>query len=125
MKPLRQEPEDISSRAITIVVIVATLITVLAVLVAWWMTPDGLHVGARVAPERPAPISGVDRAPLAAVPARSAIIHARERVQLARYQAIDGQRAQIPIVRAMELVAEGRRPVGAGAPAFAAAPEVR
>lgn len=121
MTPLRQSQEDIQSRAIAIVATVATLIGVAAVLVAWWMTPAGLHVGARPAPERPAPISGVDQELLAA-PARSARTQARERERLARYAAIDGQRAQIPIARAIELVAAGRRPPGAGAPAF---PEVR
>jgi hypothetical protein len=118
MTPLRQSREDIRSRAIAIVAIVATLVSVLAVMVAWWMTPRGLHEGARVAPERSAPIAGVDRQPLAA-PARSARTQARERARLDRYAPVDGERAQIPIDRAIELVAGGRRPEGAGATAFA------
>jgi len=88
------------------------------VMVAWWMTPKGLHEGARFAPERPAPISGVDQALLSG-PARGARTQARARARLARYAAIDERRAQIPIDRAIELVASGRRPEGAGATSFA------
>ncbi len=117
MTPLRQSKEDLPSRALALVAIVATLIGALGVLVAWWLTPEGLHEGARFAPERPAPIAGVDQRAFSA-PAASARSEARERERLGRYAAIDTERAHIPIDRAIELVAGGRRPEGAGATSF-------
>lgn len=111
--PIRQAPEGLRMRAIIAVAIGSTVVFVIGVLVAWWMTPSQLR--------RPEPQIYEPRALVAGVeqdsfrdPARSERMRAEERARLQRYAWVDGGVARIPVLRAMELTERGCRPPGAG-----------
>lgn len=108
---VEQEPEEIRERPVFIVVAVATVITVLAVLVGWWILPapasdpsaarraEGIEVGnIFISPLREDPAIGIE--------ARE---EARERLESWGWVSREEDVAHVPIDVAMELYLERAR----------------
>lgn len=113
--PLRQAEEALPSRALVIVITISTVVGLSALALAWWLTPAAHLERSHARPARP--IDGLEQRVMWDV-ARSSETQATERTRLERYQWVDAAVARIPVERAMELIQQGCRPVGAGTSAF-------
>lgn len=111
---IRQAPEGLDIAAIWVVVLAATVTAVVAVVAAALLTPRSLLApGYDRSPD--SPVAGLDRG-LIGGPARGLEQKRRRREELSEYGWVDPDAglARIPIDEAMELVAAGVRPHGAG-----------
>lgn len=106
---VRQQPEDVHVKRVTVIIVVALAVMALALFVAWALTPTPLIGTARPTPT--GPIDGVDRDPIERTD--RGLSRAREaRARLERWEWVDRERgiARIPIEHAMDLVLRGERP---------------
>lgn len=119
MNDLRQSPEGFDAKKVALVALVSITVGGIAVGVAWWTTPWSQLGRTPVATDPYRTIAGVEQGPIRGV-ARGEILQARarENIEGLGWTDRDARIAHIPIDRAMDMIARGCRPPGAGEPAF-------
>ena len=114
MTDVRQDPEGLPTRSVAVVAAVTIAVGAAAVGLAVLLTPGSI-TGFESTEHRSTPVAGVDRASFEDE-GRGLSRHrdARRGLEASGGADRDAGLARIPIERAMELVADGVRPPGAG-----------
>ena len=105
---VRQEDDVVPSRAISVTIAAAVVITIASVFVAGRMLAADAPTRAMPSPTAaPRTIDGIHQTPIGA-PGRGLELRAAQRTSISGYEWVDreGGVARIPIERAMEIVAE-------------------